>query len=336
MDSTELINRREIGKRYMKEVIPYLFTYPGETYKVPKFRQSGMGFSNRKSSIKKMHVSVKNLRFENSAFDPKEKEFYHFTSLKSLFSILNYRKLRLYNISSFNDPFELETFLEGLPISKEKIIKIKSDSFCFSMNSTKIMASEIELLQWRLYGDNGSGVAIKLKFNIQTSHNSHFLLGKVKYGSKDHSDFLKAHSRFVKDTGYDIGFTNCLQVPSLLTKSQYLAPENEVRLVVYPIFYQDSEPFYSGSKIISSNIYSDFSNISGVCKYLEIPFISDEPINLPDIEIKEILIGYKYTNSPTYNSLVDSISELLNKWVHDKLISELPLIRLCPLGKYFK
>ena len=97
-----------------------------------------------------------------------EKEFIHFTSLESLFGILNSKHLRLYNLPNMDDKYEIQYALKTLSfIDSDDEYKTKEQLYIFSMcPSSRILREEPKKkkhLLWKLHGRDGLGVIIRLK-----------------------------------------------------------------------------------------------------------------------------------------------------------------------------
>lgn len=122
---------------------------------------------------------------------PAEDHFLHYTSLEALYSILENKTLQLTSIRSMNDPSEYEY---GLAVvrralssppdafsDQEKILlskcipaldrrEFQAFAFCMCEADDDDLVHG-ELSQWRLYGANGRGVALRF--------NRHYPLGQV-------------------------------------------------------------------------------------------------------------------------------------------------------------
>jgi tetratricopeptide (TPR) repeat protein len=116
-------------------------------------------------------------------------ELIHYTTINSLFEIINSKKLRLGNASQMNDPQELSFFLKKFkefisPEFYEQANNMFLISFC-EYNS-KAENNNEHFNMWRNYGDNGNGVGIVFKLANYDLRNSWIdsAVGKVDYNPK--------------------------------------------------------------------------------------------------------------------------------------------------------
>ena len=120
----------------------------------------------------------------------------HFTSLKFLFSIINEKSFRLYNLLNSNDPNEysytigkLKSFYKKQGKAEDwinsQIQYVKETSFILSCTSPE----ELTISKfWDEYGDSGKGVCIELEIFDNPINWEGFYLSKVKYGELDRWD----------------------------------------------------------------------------------------------------------------------------------------------------
>ncbi|MCG6153134.1 DUF2971 domain-containing protein [Leptospira bandrabouensis] len=112
-----------------------------------------------------------------------KKKFYHYTSFDSLVSILQNNTIRFSGIAGLND--KSETYYSDYLLNKN-IKNPFHHTRIKSFNSKFILSTSLnkdELNQWRLYGDNGSGVSLEFETNFQ-GNGYYFLFGKIAYGSE--------------------------------------------------------------------------------------------------------------------------------------------------------
>lgn len=141
--------------------------------------------------------------FENQFFikmlgEFKDTQICRYTSLNTIFDMLNYISFRMSGLVGMNDKSEVnyvETYLNGIekPLIKEHYNTIIAINNRYITSCTKISRKD-DLTLWRLYSDDAKGVC--LIFDVKKDNlNNHILLQKVKYadenGKHKELDFLK-------------------------------------------------------------------------------------------------------------------------------------------------
>lgn len=117
---------------------------------------------------------------------------YHYCSLETLLSIIQYKSLRLSDINTMNDYSEMhwayEKFIEAVNLVREHYEDAYFDFLDVSIGHTQLntlmlvacFSTDGDVLsQWRAYGDNGMGVAVG--FDSQTMENLAVRVGQVTY-----------------------------------------------------------------------------------------------------------------------------------------------------------
>ena len=129
--------------------------------------------------------------------------FIHFTNLYALQSIISNKNLRLYNLHNFNDPREYSFAGNLLSFNAENKQDAKDNFFLLSMCHSEILSSRtptgIEFNMWRLYGNNGKGLAIELNFDgSQPISWKDYFLGNVHYGASSKTN-LKELNKLLRE-----------------------------------------------------------------------------------------------------------------------------------------
>lgn len=101
------------------------------------------------------------------------KTIYRYTSLKTLFSILETQKYRMCGLAGMNDKTEKDYFDNYIGKSSE----VENNIF---ISSCSLLRDDLTM--WRLYGDDGNGVC--LAFEIPKEMPTDFNLLKIDYGDK--------------------------------------------------------------------------------------------------------------------------------------------------------
>ena len=143
-------------------------------------------------------------------------EYYHYTSLKALFSIISTQSLWLSNLSNSNDPNELyltcEEYNQYLknesldPYHGESYIE-KDNKIIGDIYGISFTVAKDNLSQWERYGDSLAGVAINIDINLiqkllEKKYNFQFEFYKVKYSETQKINFIKALIKRKKNYDY--------------------------------------------------------------------------------------------------------------------------------------
>jgi len=272
--------------------------------------------------------------------------FIHFTNLFAIQSIITDRNIRLYNLHNLNDPREYSFAGNLQTFNTDNKIDAKDNFYLLSMCNTDLIESntttEVEFNMWRLYGNNGQGIAIELNFDENPPINwKDYFLGKVHYGASSKTS-LKELSKLLRKlesekplVSADLGQIVCFH------KSRLFSLEQEIRLlfdyrkkkVAGPTTYS----FYgeTTSPIIKTDI-SKSSTMTNEIKYMELPIyhkkfepVSDEN-KIPIPKIERIILGYQFKDN--FKKVATHLEELcqkrlgyvpiilksrLTKWYHD-------------------
>lgn len=261
-----------------------------------------------------------------------EDDFIHFTSLDSLFAILNSKHLRLYNLLNMDDKFELEHARKALLFNNPDELD-KEQLYCFSMCSSSVILNEEpkkkKHLLWKLHGRDGNGVIIRLKlFNtINSWYNYH--LTKCFY-NLDNFAPIKALHEITNNEFLDTK-------PACFNKLPIYEFENEIRLifdnrrpvtltdkddkVLYPITYPDKLNKKDKIFYFQLPLHNFFKNNEEI---YDAPTMVDEEYKIPKISITEIILGYRFSDADLQN-------------IKDKIISYDPAInvKMSDLKQYY-
>ena len=315
---------------------------------LPNVKISPFRFGSEKG-VETVHycISPNNIDLINSEyFYDKETRFVHFTSLNALQSILSEKCIRLYNLNNLNDPREYGYAGDLIFFNYKNKKEAKENIFLLSMCQKDILdegSTEIEFNLWRLYGNNGFGVAIILNFECNSLQSwKDYFLSKVHYGStsrskiKDYNDSIKKLENDIPQVVVDLGQIVCFH------KSKLYSLEQEIRL----LFDKRDKNKLSYTKYVDSYnilqspvIYTDIAKsaqLNKVIQYLELPIYSSnlDPISednkIPIPKIEKIILGYQFQRISTITSRLQSLSveklgyiplvekSRLTKFYHDK------------------
>ena len=182
--------------------------------------------------------------FENQFFikmlgEFKDTQICRYTSLKTIFEMLNYISFRMNGLVGMNDKSEVnyvETYLNGIekPLIKEHHNTIIAINNRYITSCSKVERKD-DLTLWRLYSDDAKGVC--LVFDVKSNNlNNNVLLQKVKYADEDGKhkelDFLKQVKDDVESiTGYKFEFRKIGYWKHFFKPYDY-SIEEEVRLLI--------------------------------------------------------------------------------------------------------
>jgi len=258
-----------------------------------------------------------------------KKEFIHYTSVESFFSILNSGQIKLSDLNNLNDPREFDYLLNqyNIKIDKRQIEIFKRSLYLFSMCEYDSQKKD-DFDMWRLYGNNGNGIGIVFELLNDSYDWYSFLLGRVcyndEYAEKKIQDLLELTKR------YQLKGFNENRIPILIGllllyhKNPIWKIENEIRLSSFfeydpytlksesissnPHFGNECVSFFVNSRnILSSNIFHKLEH-----KFNTSGCLIDEEINSKiksriRLKIKKVIVGYN-----TSNQFHDKLYELLH------------------------
>jgi Protein of unknown function (DUF2971). len=274
-----------------------------------------------------------------------QNEFIHYTSLDAFYGILNTGEIRLYDLSSLNDPYEFNYIIKknNIQFENAQIEKFKRSLFITSLCTyNDDIKDKFEM--WRLYGQNGLGVAIVFTIENPNDNWLHFLLGKVQYGSDKSSskvllEAINLINVYIRDKGMILE-----RIPELfgyllmLHKNEIWKTEEEYRLGIYAehIPYSLSKEILFDHEInqLVQNNFSLFINRRGnESSYLTIPlqyklqkefqkhFENEEEYEkflkkVPQIRIKKVVAGYALSDKLVNSLKMFAYTVSTEKWKH--------------------
>lgn len=282
----------------------------------------------------------KDLKGSNYFYE-QELRFIHFTKLSAIQSIISEKCIRLYNLNNLNDPREYGYAGDLIFFNYKNKKEARENIFLLSMCKEDIIKSttEIEFNLWRLYGNNGFGIAVILDFNYSAPIKwKDYFLSLVHYGSpsrlniREYNNAIKKMINEPPKVDIDLGQIVCFH------KSRLYGLEQEVRLLfdkrdkrnLSATEYSDHEKPLS--PIIRADIEKS-AQLNKKIQYLELPIyhsgyqrISDDN-RIPVPKIEKIVLGYQYKR-------ISSITARLQSLCSEKL-GYIPLIEKSRLTKYY-
>jgi hypothetical protein len=210
----------------------------------------------------------------------------HFTNLKALFSIINEKAVRMYNLNNTNDPEEYSFSasklanlftLDNFPIDKytNYMNLIKENSYILSSTFVSEVSSNFF---WDNYADHYNGVAIEFEFvNKSNDWDYGCFVSTVKYNELDWLDSFINIIASHKKKFPNITFTYELDhIMSLHKKPiKRWTQEKEVRLLIL-------KDVFNYPDLWNNLIFKDY-NLKNKCvvKYLALPLFSEIENKLP-------------------------------------------------------
>jgi Protein of unknown function (DUF2971) len=260
------------------------------------------------------YVPESNRNFQNSDYYYKDSlEFFHLTSIGNLWSVLNSRAFRLYNLHSSKDETEYRNVAEILGIPDEIINHRKNYIYTFSFCPLSCLdVKEI----WEKYGDSFKGAAIVFEIINSPMEWLNFHIAEVKYDKLDGFVNYQKQLEEIKSQFHWANERTDLSKLICFHKTSKWKGEKEVRLATY-FPYKKTEEYWKYSK-------TEFRLEGGrnrITNYIELPIWVDNEshwiksydtpeldrtqnlqqdyfISRPQIKIKRILIGAESGISP--------------------------------------
>ncbi|MES2456851.1 MAG: DUF2971 domain-containing protein [Bacteroidota bacterium] len=180
--------------------------------------------------------------FNNLLYDKYLSKFYHYTSFESLFGILNSGNLHMSSLVGLNDKSEVNfvnNFMGsgfGNP-NNPLTIAYHNNHFIFCLSENRD-----QLNQWRLYGDDASGVMLEFEIDHYNFPTKEMKISKVTYDLGLFA-LIKEWLEYCKDyLGVGFGFYQ-IDYWKFFYKNEDYKDENEVRLLIKN-FQNEDNPAY--------------------------------------------------------------------------------------------
>jgi|GEM_PF-1434815 len=234
--------------------------------------------------------------------ESKKNSIYRYTTLDTLYKIIDTNKYRINGIRSMNDQSD------GVLIDKliTPYSNFEDDETVRELNKKYVSSCSLledNLTMWRLYGDNSKGVCIELELKNNNSH-SNFFIKTINYVNDENVDvinlFKKVFVYFI-DKGINFKF-KWLDAFKLFFKVADYKVEKEVRILFvnhdnYKRNWMLAQPFGIISPFVEFDLLIKSENIYSENE--ELPF-----------RIKKIIIG---PNCPYKEKNIGQLKDLLNE-----------------------
>lgn len=282
-----------------------------------QFRYSG---NNRSEEVTHVEVvfSNENHYFKDSIYfkEPQNKVFMHFTTLETLYSILQSKVFRLYNLVHSDDPNELVEAAKCFGWSEDHNTILQKQIFTLSMCENIDDVTNYNYL-WEKYGDNHKGVALIFKIHGNPMNWEAFHFSDIKYGQLDW--FTK-----LANTIFEFNVSNpkvYIHIPSQLAfhKRKSFSKEIEVRLMYRGVYnFSKEEVITSWSNSRGKETWPEIHNDGGLSRYIELPLIhpqlsqtqKDFLKKAPEIELNAVVLGENIETLSTISGITDRIIKL--------------------------
>lgn len=149
---------------------------------------------------------------------------YRYTSLETLFTMLNKGTYRMNGIVGMNDKSEIDYF-DTICLETGSSVRELNDTFLSSCTSL-----EDDLTMWRLYGDDGKGVCLEFEILPLRDRLDNFILAPVNYA--EDREQHKALNMLKKLSEANMRFTELYKWKHFFKPYDYYV-EKEIRLMFF-------------------------------------------------------------------------------------------------------
>jgi hypothetical protein len=252
----------------------------------------------------------------------------HYTSVEALINIINEGALRVFNCFNLNDPQELKLVLDHLKFSEIEIENIRKNHFIFSACKYKNVDSE-KFNNWRLYGDNGNGVALVFTIDSNIEKWKNIFLKDVFYidnknNSSIYSEFINFHITFNERYELFRNVPRFFQLLASLQKNVIWSEEEEIRMIIRNEDQNSStnNSYYDNNAFLTDSIKHTINKNYQETAYLKFPisyncyenlseFKSEKLFNdmcnrLPIIKLDKVIFGYQLSNDERKKTIISN------------------------------
>jgi hypothetical protein len=240
---------QEDKRKVLKIIVNSAEKYLGDNYEFVEFIKSKFFLSRIKfdentnsyylDSDEEGISSFENQFFIKMLGEFKDTKICRYSSMSTIFDMLNYISFRMNGLVGMNDKTEVnyvENYLNGLnrPLIKEHYNTVIAINNRYITSCSGIDRKD-DLTMWRLYAEDAKGVCLIFEV-MQKNLNNHILLQKVKYadinGIHKELDFLKHIKEEVESlTGFKFEFRKLGYWKHFFKPHDY-SIEEEVRLLI--------------------------------------------------------------------------------------------------------
>lgn len=269
---------------------------------------------DEKKSFEKNGVSVRfsseeleNQFFLNLVGSVSDDKFCRYTSLNSLFTILEKQEQNMCSLVCMNDKGELYYVDDKVSMPYSSVPDDPNNCFILSLLP---ISHRDELTFWRLYGSDASGVCITYEVGqeLKKRISSGFYLAKVSYEHEDGShpelDFINRLVSIGFKSGKVFTFRNWY-IWKHFFKSHHFAVEDEVRLLYIPPQDSAAEVKWiknEANQIVSKMLLFDLMTKTTSSKK-QFPMTIEHVFIGPKITESQVIEQYDYMRSSNLNSI---------------------------------
>lgn len=323
-------NEFEILDKYFKKVIKSNFNIEGGSSSVKKYPDSSV-FKGQ-IALPPTFVSYKDTGYYHEV---KDQEFIHFTSLDTLFKIINGGYFLATQFSNHDDPMELLFAGNVLKqvLSRNSIDLLKE--FVFSLSMCKYPSERESFDMWRIYGNGGYGIGIVISFYPNQDSWNNTFLSRVYYENENHcldkfTNFQNDHFSFLKNnpslklernySGED-GISDSIAMFLAYHKKGHFKIEDEVRFLKSYLAEDRIDPKDENLELLlnrKNETYFGYripivskNNLNKISSKKNLPIIKDYRNEVghdiskieeylhdsPYIMVSKIILGYRYTKT---------------------------------------
>jgi len=309
MDRLNPISAQRVIENIIRETIPAPYYHVWRVASLsPDFVTANNGF---------FFASPLNKIFKESPYEfdlaKGANRFQHFTSISNLLSIINEKRIRMYDLNNMEDPREFELAADAFKSYAINMEEMKSCLFSFSMLPFTERRVEDEFLFWKMYGLDGMGAAIILNISSNNQFTLPYYLGKISYEKNPILKFESIKEKIEsvgKKSDFAFGDLYRSVLPYLcFHKANFYSFENEVRIMSYI----EKEMYEEHKSPIEFTINKKFKKIY----YDHIPLIKSAGFNeirnateqWLDVKIEKVILGFQIP-SDRIQFLISTISKL--------------------------
>lgn len=182
---------------------------------------------------------------------PADSKLCRYTSLDSVFKMLQSNKHAMCSPVSMNDPHEGEYANGFMPWNVKRPrgeVEVEADNSYFLLSCSDISEWDV-LTMWRLYGDDAKGACLEYVVEADKIDNDKYFLGRVSYGRKDSKtgkvshpelEFIAYMQKASIEPGWYFAFAEWY-IWKYFFKSWTYRDENEIRLIYLPDISDENE-----------------------------------------------------------------------------------------------
>jgi hypothetical protein len=265
----------------------------------------------------------------------------HYTSIDTLFNILNMQNFRMYNCFNLNDRREIETanLSFNIGMTETEITGFKQNNFVASFCEYDMEKQYDNFLLWNLYGMKGKGAGLVFEIENISDSWEEVYIGKVMYSNNKNDgisqkfiEFLNFHKDFNKEHQLFENTPSIFSAIALHYKYKIWNYEKEVRIFAYCPFDEIdliSKSHEGQNNYLSSKMSHTVNSAGRIVSYLSLPLNKENEIrklenilhdkslseyfysSIPHLKLKRIVLGYDVSDN-TFNE-TDKILNWLTK-----------------------